>query len=268
MDKWVLTQERSEKWQIGMTFFPGVTYSGLMSKAVGADYEELVGVFGKGGSIKFYLPSRNVKIVSHYCLQQLDEDPFIPNKLLAKFNARIPKFIEYAKQAREPGFAEKTSAELADWYAAFNEKYWDAYVYSEPFAFAVQDILSERLEAVLRVRLRHEGAEEKFGEYFTLLTAMPEKAFASREEESLLRIAAKIQEDGENGLAVEFRESDIKNLVEKLRGEPVWRAIEAHENEFYWVPFDYDGETWDAEHFVSTLKELFASRLDVGRRLA
>ncbi|MFH1200663.1 MAG: PEP-utilizing enzyme [Candidatus Micrarchaeota archaeon] len=254
---WVLVQERAADWPTHMVYSFGGFYSGSMARVLGASYGSAVFIMSPGGRFEAFFDADGVARLEASVLKKVAGEPEFAGQIVSAFQEKIGGFLEYCESLSQGGLEEKSAKELSAMIDEFWARYEAAYLYSEPFAFAVKDALANAAEARVRSALAGAGREKEFGKAFALLVSPVEKPFATQEEESLLKILVSIQERGAE-----------KDLLNGNIGPDSRRLFAAHADEFFWVPFDYAGEVWTQAHFEDSARTLVLSHFDAKKRLA
>lgn len=244
MTDWSIMQERPPAyWPLGPAIAANI-------RGFAWDMEEAVGFsFGAGALVLlerheyFVMPTRVWKDGERRALKRQLEDPdFVPG-IRKQFERLVPAFEKMCAKLATLSPPRLPNEALWRLYGEWESEYLRNYVYSEPPAFVLKDALSSYLEERLKARLAKFGREEA-GRRFALLIATPEKPFATREEESLLKL-----------------------LQENASGADLEEGLALHARKFGWIPFDYGNDVWDAGHFCKHLSDLRKQNFDAHKRL-
>ncbi len=191
----------------------------------------------------YCFPTREWVGVQKHVFQQQLSDPGLMTGIRHKFELLAPRFLRLSEAMSTQPLPDLSNEELWNLYRSWRAEFKRGYVYGEPPAFVLKDVLSEYLEVQLAKHLPGEK-RQAIGKAFSLLVAPKEKPFATRQEEDFLRIVVLAEE-----------------------GKDVEEELARHTQTFSWVPFDYGNEVWDETHFRSQLKELKSQRFDAEKRL-
>jgi phosphohistidine swiveling domain-containing protein len=118
-----------------------------------------------------------------------------------------------------------------------------------------------QLKDLLTKELEKKGMQEKFNEYFTLLTQPVEMPFIVEINNSLSIILGKIRENKEvlqlfkNNGKKEIKTEDAKEILKELEKYPgIYDLIREHAKEFYWIKTTWvGGEYFNKKDLVAEL---------------
>ncbi|HLC48702.1 MAG TPA: PEP-utilizing enzyme [Candidatus Norongarragalinales archaeon] len=255
---WILVQEREEGFPLHMLYTPVATYSGRVEDAIGTNLGNAAIIFGKNGKFEAFFKGENVKVAEKYAYSSVLGNPDLPRKLARIFSSKIRKLLKKAGRLGSADFSKLSNSELAGRITEFWRDYGDSYIYSEPLAWILKDILGQHAERDVKNALSKRGRGKEFGRIFGLLIAPAEKPFATREEESLLRIVSKIKQSGS---ARAFAGNGSLPAA-------IGKMFRRHEREYFWVPFDYAGVIWDEDQYKEAARQLITQGFDSAKRLA
>lgn len=233
MTEWILVQERYKNSPFPVYFIAEVM-TREMKQFAGRALHKCV-VVQWGPHLQFWLQAQKWNALQQACLERVLADPALVARLVRKFRQKTPAFLAFVKKLHGTDWTKKKNSELWKAYEQYCLRYKEIGVLGEPFALSVKDALAAHLEKDLKKQLAEKGLEKKFSEYFSALVSPAVPSFASREQLDLLRLAVKAKRKG----------------IKAVRKE-----LEKHCQDFFWLPYDYEGETWGTAYFESVLKEL------------
>lgn len=240
MTEWELIQERFK-----LSFFPIYFIiehmTGDLSKVAGKSLHKLVAVH-HGAHVQYWAQTNKWKELQDACLQKIQEKPIQMSKLVQELRKKSPEFLGFIKKVHETDLSQKNNRELWEYYNQYCTHYKKLGLLGEPFAISVKDTLAQYLEKYLKQKLNERGLEKKFPDYFSTLVSPTTPSFATREEQELIKIALKAQKSG------------LKSVQPELA---------KHTQNFFWLPYDYEGEIWEKKYFESILKELLQKDSDL-----
>ncbi|MBI2445294.1 hypothetical protein HYV43_02800 [Candidatus Micrarchaeota archaeon] len=114
-------------------------------------------------------------------------------------------------------------------------------------------LLTNYLLDYLKTRITAKNLKQSAGEAFSILTTPSEDSYAQKEEESLLRIAAQIQDARVRKL---FESSDLELIEQRLaRMQPeAALQLDDHFRAYAWLPYMYEGPAWKKSYFFQVLQ--------------
>ncbi len=265
MEKWSVLQERAENWHLNQLYLPATSYTWRLRKVIGTDYGALLTVFHDAGGFAVHAPAESIPKFEGEVLKLIERNPKLVFRFSERFKREINEFLEYCKTFSEEGLGKKELKELGELFNKYYKTYFAIYSYSEPLPFGFREILSIKLEMYLKKLLNERGESGKFGEYYALLTSSPKKPFATKEEEDLLKMSLKIAENEKiSKLLVESWDEAYSALKDYIE---IDELLQKHTDQYYWLPFDYAGKSWNKRHFLKTIRDYQTSGFDAYKRL-
>ncbi|MBU1198193.1 hypothetical protein KJ765_06840 [Candidatus Micrarchaeota archaeon] len=166
------------------------------------------------------------------------------------------RFLSFSHELSQKDYSKETNHSFSKVIASYWEHYDAVYPYGEPFPFAVKDVLAQKAEDAIKNALNERGNTLAFGQVFALLESSPKKPFATQEEEALLNMVESVKDH-----------HDVRAFLNGVVSDPVNSLLEDHEKRFFWIPFDYAGDTWTREHFEETVRSMLKPSFDANKRL-
>lgn len=256
----ILQERNAGYWPYG----PAITallesFTSNVDQVLGGHYEAAAGVFLKTHQY-CCLDEESYSALGKRTLSCIKEDPSLLDKAYRHFLAYLPQFQRFCKTlTHTDGLTPK---QLWEKYNTFYILYKEIYPWAEPLPYAIRDSIIESLEHYLKEKV---SDKKKFGEYFTLLTTPVQKSFASKEEESLLKIYLLMQRES---MVLEAFSGSMLSVKKVLSKHPYIDArIQKHFQEYSWIPFDYGTTVWNKEHFIASLMNLAKNHVDAQKRL-
>lgn len=236
MTEWFLVQERFRN-----SYFPVYLVVEIMTH----EFKEFAGIplkesraLFEGSHVKWWIRTSDWKELEKNCFQKVQQDPKLISKLLHIFRNGTVPFLRFVKKLHQRDWSKASNAELWKNYQKYCTDYRSLSVYGEPMALFTKDGLARYLENHLKEKLVQKNLEKKAADYFSTLVSPTVPSFASREETELLQIVLKAHQNGITS-------------VEK--------ELQQHTEKYFWLPYDYESEIWDVNHFRAVVEKLLES---------
>ncbi len=233
MTEWFCVQERYKNSLFPVYFIVEVM-TREMASFTGKPLHKGI-LIHRGPHVQYWLQTKKWEELQQTSLRAVQKNPKLVGKLVKEFQKKAPVFLKFIRKVHEIDLTQKSNSELLEYYNQYCRYYKEVGVLGEPVAFCVKDALATHLENYLRQQLREKWLEKKFAEFFSALVSPTVPSFATREEQELIKISVKAQKKG------------IRTVQSEL---------EKHAQEFFWLPYDYEGEIWGKQYFESVLAEL------------
>lgn len=235
MTEWICIQERYQN-----SFFPVYLILEIMTKEMARISGEPVHKFVNvhhASHTQYFIQNEPWQKLQKSSLEKIQENPLLMKQLLQELREKTPEFLSFCRTIHQTNWKQKTNAEAWTAYEQYCDYYKTLGLLGEPFAISVKDALTTQLENYFKQQLEKKGLNKKFAEYFSTMVSPTVPSFATREEQELVQIAANAQLKG-------------KKTVEK--------ELEKHTQNYFWLPYDYEGTIWEKTYFETVIEELMA----------
>lgn len=238
MAEWFLIQERFKN-----SLFPVYLIIEVMTremKALSGQPLHKCIMIHRGPHIQYWFQTQKWAELQRACFQAVLKNPRLLSQLEKRLRKKAPGFLKFVRRVSDSGLESKTNRQLWELYNQYCREYKKIGLLGEPLAISTKDALADQMETRLRLKLTEKGAEKKFSEFFSELVSPVVPSFASAEELELMEIAVKAK-----GMGLKSVQADLA----------------VHAEKFFWLPYDYEGETWGKDYFESVVNELIQKPL-------
>lgn len=200
----------------------------------------------KKGTLHIYWKQDDLDKFNEFYLDQLNKDTDFMKQLEELHFDHSANLLDYTKPFPTMDFAKKTNAQLLEMLKQYNALYTNLTLYS-CIGIIGSFTLEEILVPYLKNKLKKARSEEKFGEYFSILTNHSGKSWHRMQEEDLLEIADKVRAGA------------------SAKGSQVQQMLDAHVQKYCWLELGYNflGQPLKKEHFVEKLGKVVEHGLPV-----
>jgi len=264
--EWFVIQERGDNIPLN----PGIQplfeeYTTLSKKYLSEQPHHALLIFHHGGG-KYYPDINEWKKAEEIVLEKVKKKPNYMQELLDEYKRGIPKLTEVDQEIKNQDLEKLSNQEFWNLFDKYYRTYKEIYPPCEAVQFWLSQPLTDYLDEYLRDILRKRHQEKLFGEYFEILITPPEIPFTTKEERALLDIALEIAKNPK--LSDVFKEKTIADILNELKKYPkIDHLLDAHKENFEWVPFDYGNPTWDKTHFVQEIANMLKKDFDIEKRI-
>lgn len=190
-------------------------------------------------------------------LEKVVAEPEWAEELNAKIRQYNTEFFEASNRLFHTDWSAKDNEAIAQAYADIVRLQIAAHTAGIPWVVLEFDhaLLTNYLLKYLKERIAACSAKQSAGETFSILTTPAEDSFAQKEEESLLQIAAQIQDARVRKL---FESQDLSLIEQRLsRMQPdAALQLDDHYQSYAWLPYMYEGPAWSKAFFIQVLQGL------------
>jgi len=147
------------------------------------------------------------------------------------------ELVNFSNEILKTDLNKKETKELLELYGELQEKWLVFDRTNVPAWFMGGDFFQEHIQNEIKKIATSISDEE-----FTKLITTPEPSFSALEELGIFKILKEIKE---------------KKSTDFEQEETILKKIDKLVEEYYWIPFGYDGPTtYDRKHYIKTIKEL------------
>jgi|GEM_PF-206796 len=214
-------------------------------------------ILEKEGNATLMFPKAAFHQSGKAILEKVLQEPQWAEELNETIIPHNAEFFDASEQLYRTDWSAKDNTAMARSYADVVRLQVAAHTSGIPWVVLEFDhaLLTNYLLEYVKSRIQASGLKQSAGEAFSLMTTPTQDSFAQKEEESLLRIAASIQDVR----VLKLFESDDPALIEQRlpKMQPdVALALEEHCNAFAWLPYMYEGPAWAKAYFIQVLQGL------------
>ncbi|MFH1247365.1 MAG: hypothetical protein V1644_03215, partial [Candidatus Micrarchaeota archaeon] len=193
----------------------------------------------KKGKLHIYWKQDDLDKFSEFYLNKLNKDTSFMEQLEQLHFSHAANLLDYSKPFPTMDFAKQNNQQLLKMLKQYNELYTNLTLYS-CIGIIGSFTLEDELVPYLRGKLKAAGKEEKFGEYFSILTNHSGKSWHRLQEEDLLEIADKV------------------NAGASVKSSQVQQMLNTHVQKYCWLELGYNflGSLLKKEHFVEKMDKL------------
>ena len=253
--KWIVIQERGGDIPLAPpTFVLYLTYtSKIIKKVLGAYGSDVLIIMSKNGG-KFATIESQWSKFCDVCYKKVIKNRFFLHFLKKELNKEAPVFLKFCSKLYKTDLSKVSKKKLWEDYDYYTKLYGNMFPYGEPIAFGSRYQLEEELKNYLKNVLEKQNHIEKFNDYFKLLITSKDIPFTTKEEIELLRIAVQINK---NRKYKNLFNKSIPSIVKKLLVDhpKLDNLLNKHEENFIWVPYNYNSIWWTKKDFIKRLKK-------------
>ena len=236
MTTWVYLQRKTHCYLSPYIEIIGKVYSSTAKPVwFGKSFEDYFVTYTKG-VLTWYGKKEVIDDLYTSVSAKVIENPSYLNESYEKFKIEIKKLMQISEKIHKLNFKNLDNKELWNLYKEYIDSYEIATVYGEPLPLVTKDIVLQHIKKQLK------NERSIVNEIISVLSTPSQKSFIRKEEEDLLQIAIKIQEQS---LENDFEEN-----------KEIMKELQAHQEKYCWIPYDYGVQTWDLNHFITTLKNI------------
>jgi phosphohistidine swiveling domain-containing protein len=201
----------------------------------GKSFEDIF-ITSTKGVMTWYAQKSVVDNLFKFVSEKVLENPSLLKESYEKFLPEIKKLTQLSEKINKLNLKNLDNKEVWALYKNYIDQYALATVYGEPLPLVTKDIVLQHIKKQFNIK-----EKSIINELTTVLSTPPNKSFIRKEEEELLEIAIKIQE---------------QKLDNFENNQDVMKELQQHQKKYCWIPYDYGVITWDLKHFITTLKNV------------
>ncbi len=221
----------------------------------------------KEGTAVLMFPKTAFHNVGKDVLNKVLAEPEWAEELNAKIRRYNAEFFEASTQIYHTDWPASDNEAMARQYEDVVRLQIAAHTSGIPWVVLEFDhaLLTDHLLKYLKERIAASSIKQSAGEAFSILTTPAEDSFAQKEEESLLQIAAQIQDARVRKL---FESKDLSLIEQRLsRMQPdAALQLDDHYKAYAWLPYMYEGPAWTKAYFIQVLQGLLTHEVQTLRQ--
>ncbi len=225
---------------------------------------EAIFVFANNDNPGSYLVSRQLRDMIQQTLDKIITKPAWADKIHRETIKINKNYFAFAKNLRRLKLSTLSNKDIAKLHRQILDHQMMGHRHSLLTTWFVDsdgEDLTNYLLSYLRQKISDQKSDLNFAEVFSLLTTPLRESLARQEEKEALLLLKKILADKQAKKV--FRQKDTAKIVKKLANisPALQRAIVALHKKWLWLPYGYQGPTYDLDYYLEVLSGLVRQKV-------
>lgn len=219
------------------------------------------------GDIELWFDRKTFKETGRKALEKLKQKPGWGEKKDKDLVKKTDAYFSFSRKLLKTNLKQKTNKELARLFQQHNKTYIDCHeagMFNLILEFEYQ-WLSDYVKELIESKIKEKRIDLSAGKLFLDLTTPLQTSFVKKEELDFHKMAKEIFKKKKT---IDFFSRTPLNEIElKLKkvDSKAEKRISEHHCRYQWIPYMYEGPSWNKKYFYSLLQSLARQKPDFNK---